>query len=51
VNFLLPYTRVELLIRMMLTRTWDPEVWPLVKHELIKALALRRSMARAGWWN
>jgi hypothetical protein len=27
------------------------EAWPLVKHGRIKALELRRELARAGWWN
>ena len=36
-DFLLPYARIELLIRTMLTRTWAPEAWPLVKHELAKS--------------
>jgi hypothetical protein len=49
VHFLLPYARVERLIRTMLTRTWAPEAWPLVKHELVRALKLRREMRRAGW--
>lgn len=42
-EFLLPYARLELLIRTMRTRTWDPEAWPLVKHELIRALKLGAS--------
>ena len=46
-----PYARIELLIRTMLTRTWAPEAWPLLKHELTKALKLRRHIAQAGWWN
>jgi hypothetical protein len=50
-EFLLPYARLELLIRAMLTRNWDPDYWPVVKHELVKALAIRRQLARAGWWN
>ena len=49
--FLLPYARIELLIRTMLTETWAPEAWPVVKHEFAKALGLRRYIARAGWWN
>jgi hypothetical protein len=49
--FLLPYARIELLIRTMLTTTWAPEAWPLVKHEFVKAMKLRRHLARAGWWN
>jgi hypothetical protein len=51
VYFLLPDARLELLIRTMLARQWDPDHWPLVKHELVKALAMRRSPTRAGWWN
>jgi hypothetical protein len=51
VHFLFPYARLGLLIRTMLTRTWDPEAWPLVKHELVRAMRLRRELARAGWWN
>jgi hypothetical protein len=33
--FLLPYVRIELLIRTMLTETWAPEAWPVVKHECV----------------
>jgi hypothetical protein len=50
-DFLLPYARLELLIRTMTTRTWAPEAWPLVKLELIRAIRLRRRLARAGRWN
>jgi hypothetical protein len=50
-KFLLPYARLELLIRTMLTRTWDPDHWPIVRHELVRALKLRRELRRAGWWN
>jgi hypothetical protein len=49
--FLLPYARIELLIRTMLTTTWAPAAWPLVKHEFVKAMKLRRHIAQAGWWN
>jgi hypothetical protein len=49
--FLLPYVRIELLIRTMLTETWAPEAWPVVKHEFVKAMKLRHHIARAGWWN
>lgn len=38
-QFLLPYARLELLIRTVRTRRWDPDHWPLVKHALVKALA------------
>jgi hypothetical protein len=50
-HLLLPYVRIELLIRTMLTRPWAPEAWPLVKHELVKALKLRRDLRRSGWFN
>jgi hypothetical protein len=49
--FLLPYSRIELVIRTMLTTMWTPEAWPVVKHEFAKALKLRSHIARAGWWN
>jgi hypothetical protein len=35
----------------MLTPTWVPEAWPVVKHEVVKAMKLCRYIARAGWWN
>ena len=49
--FLLPYARIELLIRTVLTETWAPEAWPVVKQEFVKALKLRSYIARTGWWN
>jgi len=49
--FLLPYVRIELLISTMLTETWAPEAWPVVKDEFVKAMKLRRVLARHGWWN
>ena len=33
---------VELLIRTMTSRTWAPEAWPLVKHELVRALGTQK---------
>jgi hypothetical protein len=50
-NFLLPYARLERLIRTMLTRQWDPDDWPIVKRELPKALEMRSRAARSGWFN
>jgi hypothetical protein len=35
----------------MLTRQWDDEAWPLVRHEVQKALTLRSLLRKAGWWN
>lgn len=51
VHFLFPHIRVELLIRTILTRQWDDDAWPLVRHEFVKALALRSRLRKAGWWN
>jgi hypothetical protein len=50
-HFLLPYARLELLIRTILTRQWDDEAWPLVKHEFVKAMKLRQMIRRSGWFN
>jgi len=49
--FLLPWPRLVLLIRRILATHWDPETWPTAKAELGRALALRRRLARAPWWN
>jgi hypothetical protein len=49
--FLLPWPRLTLLIRRILTTQWDPEDWPTAKAELRRALALRSKLARAPWWN
>jgi len=35
----------------MLTETWAPEAWPVIKHEFVKAMKLCGYIARAGWWN
>ena len=51
VRFLLPYVRIELLIRTMLTRRWDPDHSPIVKREFKRALELRSRVARSGWFN
>ena len=50
-HLLRPCVRIELLIRTMLPSTWAPEAWPVVKHELVKAMELRRQLARGGWFN
>jgi hypothetical protein len=49
--FLLPWPRLALLIRRILTTQWDPEDWPTAKDELAKALKLGSMLARAPWWN
>jgi hypothetical protein len=50
-HFLLPYARLELVIRTMLIRQWDDEAWPVVKEEFAKAMRLRQKIRRAGWFN
>jgi hypothetical protein len=49
--FLLPWPRLALLIRRILTTQWDPVAWPTAKAELRRALKLRRQLARAARWN
>ena len=49
--FLLPWPRLTLLIRRILTSEWDAATWPLAKAELAKALKLRSTVERAGWSN
>jgi hypothetical protein len=49
--FLLPWPRLALLIRSILTTHWDAETWPSAKAELGRALELWRQMRRAAWWN
>jgi len=48
--FLLPWPRLALLIRRLLTTQWDPEDWPTAKTEIARALKLRRELLRAPWW-
>ena len=36
--FLLPFVRLELLIRSIRTPQWDSETWPAAKAELRRAL-------------
>jgi hypothetical protein len=47
--FLLPWPRLALLIRRLLTT--DPRDWPTAKLELGRAPKLRRELSRAPWWN
>ena len=49
--FLLPWPRLTLLIRRILSSQWDEATWPIAKAELAKALKLRSVIERAGWWN
>jgi len=49
--FLLPWPRLTLLIRRILTTHWDPEDWPTAKTELARALKLRSELSRGPLWN
>jgi hypothetical protein len=49
--FLLPWPRLTLLIRSILTTQWDETTWPLAKAELRRALEMRRQLAQSPWWN
>jgi hypothetical protein len=49
--FLLPWPRLTLLIRRILSSQWDEATWPIAKLELVKALQLRSVIGRTGWWN
>jgi hypothetical protein len=46
--FLLPWPRLALLIRRILSSQWDEATWPFAKHELIKALKLRGGAGSSG---
>ena len=49
--FLLPWIRINLLIRLIRRTTWDDATWPTVKAALARALDMRRQINREGWWN
>ena len=44
--FLLPWLRVNLLIRSIAERAWDERVWPIAKADLGRAFEIRRDLAR-----
>jgi hypothetical protein len=49
--YLLPWVRVTLLIRSILTTTFDETTWPTAKTVLARALAMRSRRSRERWWN
>jgi hypothetical protein len=49
--FLLPWPRLTLLIRRVLSSPCDEATWLNAKTDLAKALKLRSVVERAGWWN
>jgi hypothetical protein len=46
-----PWLRINRVLRAMLQERWSAEAWPQVKVEFKKALALRRQIRHAGWFN
>jgi hypothetical protein len=46
-----PRLRIQLLLRSMLGTRWDHQTWPTIQAEMKKALAMRRRIQRAGWFN
>jgi len=49
--FLLPWPRLALLIRDILSSQWDEAMWPISKLELARAMKLRAKLDWADWWN
>jgi hypothetical protein len=49
--FLLPWIKVNLLIRSITGRVWDERTWPIAKAQLGRALEIRRDLSREAWWN
>lgn len=49
--FLLPWLRLELLVRSITSTMWDAQAWPVVRAELGPALRMRAAVRREGWWN
>jgi hypothetical protein len=47
----LPWVRVLFLIRSITSTDWDETIGRLVQPILRRALAMRRQIARDGWWN
>jgi hypothetical protein len=49
--FLLPWVKVNLLIRSITSHVWDDRTWPIAKAHLGRALEIRRDLRREAWWN
>jgi len=49
--YLLPWLRVTLLIRLILSTPFDEATWPTAKTVLARALTMRSRLSREGWWN
>jgi hypothetical protein len=46
-----PWLRINRLVNIILQTRWNAYVWPQVRVEFKKALALRSEIRRAGWFN
>ena len=46
----LPWLRLQLFIRDVIATPWGKD-WPMVRRELDRCAALRRSLIQAGWFN
>jgi hypothetical protein len=46
-----PWLRINRVLRVMLHTHWSAEAWSQVRAEFKRALAMRREIRRAGWFN
>jgi len=46
-----PWLRINRVLRKILRERRSAEAWPHAKAQFVKALALRREIRRAGWFN
>ncbi len=46
-----PWLRINRVLRGVLRERGSTERWPHVKAQLVKALALKSEIRRAGWFN
>ena len=49
--FLLPWLKVNILIRSITSHILPDEQWRILKLELRRALEIRSQIRREGWWN
>ena len=46
-----PWLRIHRVLRDMLGHQWDRETWQVIRPELRNALAEKKRIERAGWFN
>ena len=49
--YLVPTTRVALLVHEILGTRWDDATWPKAKTALKRALKIQSKLRADGWWN